>query len=159
MLDEDTGELMEYRKIMRKPKYRQLYRNSYAKEIGRLAQDMPGLVEDTNTMFLIEKQYIPVNRWKDVTYGRVVVDYCPDKSDPYRTRLTVGGDRVNYPGYCGTSTVSLTTVKLLLNRIFSTINARFMTIDIKDFYLNTPVTRSEYIRLRFSNLPESVVQQ
>ena len=133
VLDKDTGELMEYRKIMRKPKYRQIYRNSYPKEIGRLAQGMPCIVEGTNTMSFIDKQDIPVNRWKDVTYGRVVVEYCPDKSDPYRTRLTIGGDRVNYPGYCGTPKVRLTTVKLLLNSIVSAINAHFMTMDIKGF--------------------------
>ena len=85
VLDKDTGEFMEYRKLMRKPKYRQLYRNYYSKEIGRLAQGMTGLVEGTNTMFFIENQDIPVDRWKDVTYGRVVVEYRPEKSDPYRT--------------------------------------------------------------------------
>ena len=95
VLDEDTGNLTEYRKLMQKPKYRQLYCNSYAKEIGRLAQGMTGLVEGSNTTFLIDKQDIPVNRWKYVTYGRVVVDYNPDKSNPYRKGLTVGGDRVN----------------------------------------------------------------
>ena len=95
VLNKDTGELMEYRKLMQKPKYRQLYCNSYAKEIGRLAQGMTGLVEGSNTTFLIDKQDIPVNRWKYVTYGRVVVDYNPDKSNPYRKGLTVGGDRVN----------------------------------------------------------------
>ena len=33
VLDEYTGELMNYRKLMKNPKYRPLYRNSYAKEI------------------------------------------------------------------------------------------------------------------------------
>ena len=84
MLEEDTSELMEYRKLKKKPKYRHLYRNSYAKEIGRLSQVMLGLVKDTNTMFFIDKQYIPFYRWKDAKYGRVVVDYCPDKRNPYR---------------------------------------------------------------------------
>ena len=55
--------------------------------------------------------------------------------------------------------MSLTTVNLLLNSILSTINAHFMTIDIKDFYLNTPMARSEYLSLKLSNLPKSVVQQ
>ena len=54
---------------MCKTKYRQLYRKSYAKEIGRLAQGMPGLVDGKKTMFLIDKQAIPIDRWKDVTYG------------------------------------------------------------------------------------------
>ena len=158
VLDEDTGKLMEYRKLMKKTKYRNLYRNSYEKEIGRLAQGMPGLVEGTNTMFLIDQKSVPINRWRDVTYGRVVVYYCPEKSYPCRTRLTVGVDRVNYPGDFGTPTMSLTTVKLLLNSIFLTLNAHFMTIAIKYFYLNTPMARIKYIRLKLSNLPKSMVK-
>ena len=119
---------------------------------------MPGLVEGTNTMFFIKKTAFPNDRWRDVTYGQIVVDYRPDKTDPYRNRLTVGRGRVNYPGYCGTSAVELTTVKILLNSIVSTLNATFMTIDIKDFYLNTPMDRSKYMRLKLIDLPESVVQ-
>ena len=34
-----------------------------------------------------------------------------------------------------------------------------MTIDIKDFYLNTLMARSEYMRLKLRDLPVSVVQQ
>ena len=120
---------------------------------------MTGLVEGAGTMFSIYKQDITVDRWKYVSYGRVVVDYFPDKRDPYRTQLTIGSDRVNYLGFCGTPTVIWTTVKLLLNIIISTINAHFMTIDIKYFYLNTPMERSEYMRLKLSDLTESVVQQ
>ena len=33
LLDKEMGELMEYRKLMKNPKYRRLYRDSYAKEI------------------------------------------------------------------------------------------------------------------------------
>ena len=42
VLDEDTGELMEYRALMKNPKYSKLYGQSYAKELGRLAQGIPG---------------------------------------------------------------------------------------------------------------------
>ena len=86
---------------------------------------------------------MPAKRWKYVTYGHVVVDYQPEKSDPYRTRLTVGGNLIVYPSDCGTSTVDLLTVKLLLNSIVSTPGAKLLTIDIKDFYLNTPMGRLE----------------
>ena len=41
VLDEDTGELMEYRAVMKNPKYRPLYTASYSKELGRLAQGVP----------------------------------------------------------------------------------------------------------------------
>ena len=55
--------------------------------------------------------------------------------------------------------MSLTTVKLLLNSIVSTINSHFMTIDIKDFYFNTLMARSKYMRLKLGDIPVSVVQQ
>ena len=51
------------------------------------------------------------------------------------------------------------TVKLLLNSILSTPNAKFMSIDIKYFYFNTPMPRYEYMRLKLSNLPEDVIHQ
>ena len=158
VLDEETGELMEYRKLRKNPNYRLLYRNSYAKEIRRLEQGMSGLVEGTNTIFFIEKTAVPADRWKDVTYGRIVVDYRPDKTDTYHTIITVGGGRVNYPGDCGTTTVELTTVNLLLNSIFSKLNAKSMTIDIRYFYLNTLMDQSEYMHLKLRNFPNSVVQ-
>ena len=72
-------------------------------------------------------------------------------------RITVGGNQANYLGDCGTPTVDLLTVELLLNSVISPPNAKFITIDIKDFYLNTPMAWSEYMRLKLSNLPENVI--
>ena len=51
----------------------------------------------------------------------------------------MGGNLVNYPDDCGTPNADLLTVKLLLNSIISTPNAKFMTIDLKDFYQLTPM--------------------
>ena len=51
------------------------------------------------------------------------------------------------------------TVKLLLNSILSTPNAKFMSIKIEDLYLNTPIPRYEYMRLKLSNLPEDFIHQ
>ena len=70
---------------MKNSKYRQLYCNSYAKEIGQISQGMTGLVEGTNTMCFIKKIDVPVGRWRDVTYGKVVVDYRREQSNPYCT--------------------------------------------------------------------------
>ena len=83
--------------------------------------------------------------------------YLPEKGDPYCTRLTVGGNLIVYPGDCGTPTVDLLTVKLLLNSVISTPDSKFMTIDINDFYLNTPMDRFEYMKLKLSNPPEDFV--
>ena len=102
---------------------------------------------------------MPTERWKDITYGRVVVNYRPEKSDPYRTRLTVGGNLIVYPSDCSTPNVDLLTVKLLLNSIISSPGAKFLTIAIKHFYLNTPMKRFEYMRLKLSDLSEDFVER
>eukprot|EP00804_Cyclotella_cryptica_P022400 CCRYP_020040-RA/>CCRYP_020040-RA protein AED:0.46 eAED:0.46 QI:0/-1/0/1/-1/0/1/0/89 len=33
-----------------------------------------------------------------------------------------------------------------------------MTIDIKDFYLNTPMVRPEYMRLKLSDIPDHIIK-
>jgi hypothetical protein len=92
----------------------------------------------------VNKQEIPKDHQGDVTHGRIVCVYQDSKKDKYRTRITMGGNLINYPGNCGTPTADLLTVKLLLNSIISTPNTKFMSIDIKDFYLNTPMACYEY---------------
>jgi hypothetical protein len=59
----------------------------------------------------------------------------------------MGDDRVHYPGDAGTPTADLLTVKLLIISTISTSNAKNMTIDIKDFYLNTPMAQYKYMQL------------
>ena len=86
------------------------------------------------------------------------MNYCTEKGDPYCTCLTVGGNLIVYPGDCGSPTVDLLTVKLLLNSVISTPNAKFMTIDIKDFYLNTLMDRFEYMKLKLRDLPKYFVK-
>ncbi len=60
-------------------------------------------------------------------------------------RLTVGGDRINYPSNCGTPTADMLLFKILLNSILSTKGAKRLIIDIKDFYLKTLMKQYEYM--------------
>ena len=82
---------------------------------------------------------------EDLTYVRIVVSCRPEKSDLNVTLLTVGRNRVNYPGDYGTLMTDILTVKLLPNGTISTPGARFMTLDIKYFYLMTPMERYKYM--------------
>eukprot|EP00804_Cyclotella_cryptica_P016108 CCRYP_004214-RA/>CCRYP_004214-RA protein AED:0.22 eAED:0.20 QI:0/0/0/1/0/0.66/3/0/877 len=138
--------------------YCTIWKNAYGKELGRLAQGIPGTVKGTNTIVFIAYNEIPPQRRKDVTYGRIVANHRPEKEDPYRIRLTVSGNRITYPGDCGTPTADMLTTKILLNSVISTKGARFMTIDIKDFYLNTPMVRPEYMRLKLSDIPDHIIK-
>ena len=47
-------------------------------------------------------------------------------------------------------------VKLLIQSVVSD-NKRFMTLDIKDLYLNTPLDRSEYLRISAKLLPPEII--
>ena len=70
-----------------------------------------------------------------MTYARIVCSVRPEKADPNRVRITIGGNRINYPGDVSTPTADLLTVKLLINSIMSTKGAKFFTLDISNFYL------------------------
>jgi hypothetical protein len=75
-----------------------------------------------------------------VTYGSFVVEIKDHKEEKERTRLTVGGDQIEYPGEKSTRTAGLTTAKILINSVISTLGAKFLVIDIKNFFEHPPWT-------------------
>ena len=72
VLDQDTGDLLEYRHLLKHPKLKKLWGRGHAKEVGRLAQGLSGIVKGTDTIKFIPKGDIPVKRLKDCTYSRFV---------------------------------------------------------------------------------------
>ncbi|KAL7479933.1 hypothetical protein ACHAW6_007838 [Cyclotella cf. meneghiniana] len=100
---------------------------------------------------------IPKDR--TVTYAHVVVDYRPQKEDPNRVRITVGGNLINYPGELTTRTADLVTSKIMWNSIVSTPNAKYVTADLKLFYLTAPMDRYEYMRMPLRIIPEHIIDQ
>jgi hypothetical protein len=149
VLDASTGQQLEHRQLRRHPAYKQVWDTSYANELGRLCQGIghddatatKQRVEGTDTFRPIHYDEIPTDRRSDVTYTRVVCEVRPQKEDPNRTRITIGGNRICYPGDTGTKTGSLELVKLQLNSVLSTPQAQFAGFDIKNFYLGTPLDR------------------
>ena len=60
----------------------------FTDELGRLAQGtlyIPG----TDKIWFIRRSVVP--KGCTVTYGRISIKYIPQKKDPNRTILTVGG--------------------------------------------------------------------
>jgi hypothetical protein len=159
VLDKETGEMLEYRQLLRSPKYNAPWSLSAANEFGRLAQGVGGRVNGTNTIFFISHSEVPKDRKGDATYGRFVCNERPQKEEVNRTRLTVGGNRINYPGEVATPTADLLLVKVMFNSVISTENAKFMTMDIKNFYLNTPLPRFEYVKLKMTDIPTEIVEE
>ncbi len=56
-----------------------------------------------------------------------------------------------------TPTADMTLVKVLLNSIISTENTRCVILDVKDFYLNTPMKRFKYMRLKLNKITEEFI--
>jgi hypothetical protein len=113
----------------------------------------------TNTIIFIKKDQVPKARAKDVTYGLITCLVQPEKIDkPNRTKLVTGGDKVHYPSNAGTPTADLLTVKIFINSIISTPGTKFMTLDIKDFYLSTPMARYKYMQLCIADMPEDIIK-
>ena len=110
---------------------------SFGNKIGRLAQVMPGCNTGTDTIFFIQKGDIPNERWKDVSYSRIVCNKHPKKEEFNRTRLTFLGGNLQIDMDCGTPTASLLTINLLLNSIISTSGEKFLVLYLKGLYLNT----------------------
>ena len=121
------------------------------RELGRLSQGY-GETKETNTIFFIPRSKVPVGG--KVTYITIVCTHKPSKSNPERVQLCVGGDRLEYNGNICTPTADLTTVKIILNSTISTKEAKFITMDINNFYLGTPMEVYQYGRLHRKDIPK-----
>jgi len=153
-INPDTGKLTEYLPLLQSSDGHH-WEESCCQEIGRLAQGYPPTIpEGTNTIHFIRFNDIPKGR--TATYLRLVVADRPNKSNPYRVRFTVGGDRVTYPGDVSTKTAEMTTAKILINSTISTPDAKFMSMDIKDFYLNTEMQHYEYMFIPVKMIPQAI---
>ena len=89
----------------------------------------------------------------------VVCEVKPYKEDPNRTRITITVSQISYPGDVGTPTGSLDLVKLIINSVLSCRNARFVSFDLKNFYLQTPMDRSKYVCIKLSDIPQELIDE
>ena len=71
------------------------------------------------------------------------------KKETNRTPAVLDKNLAHFPGNIGTPTANMMLYKILLNSVVSTLGAKFMTIDISNFYLNT----------RMTDIPDKVVQE
>ena len=84
-------------------------------------------------------------------------DIKPHKPEVERVRLTIGGDHITCSYDTSTPVADLTTVKIRLNSVISTPKAKFLTADIRIFYLNNDLPTPEYMRLSISIIPEKII--
>ena len=133
MYNEETGKMETIRSLL-KVKDAKIWTRSTSNEWGRLARGNDAGVKYTDTIDFINKEEVPQGR--AVTYGNFVYDFRPLKSEPYRVRIVVGGDKLTYDEDAAAPAASLLETKILLNSVISDHkkhNARFFSAD---FYKN-----------------------
>jgi hypothetical protein len=157
VLDPITGTLQEYRDLIKGPDHIR-WKDACSKEFARL---LDGRKKDStagrNAMFFIPHNKLPSS--KRPTYLRVCANYRPQKADPYRVRFTVGGNLIHYPGNVHTPTADITTAKILFNSVLSTPKAKFMGIDLSDFYLITDMDDYEYMYIPEWIIPPDIMEE
>ena len=166
ILDKATGQSLKYLQLRKHPAFHKIWNESYSNELSRICQGNStspnGLgkrVKGANTSFLIRFEDIPADRRKEITYTKVVCKFCPEKTDPNRTRITIGGNRICFPGNVGTPTASLELSKLVFNSVLSRSGTKFASFDISKLYLYTPLDRPEYIQVKLSDIPDEFIQE
>ena len=102
---------------------------------------------------------MPTEQKRDVTYGQFTCTVRPNKAEPNRTRFTIREDRINYPGKVATPTAKMLVAKILFNSVIFTKGSRFMTMDISNFYLMTPLHRPEFIHMKLSNISNEIIDK
>ena len=144
MYDDNTGKKQSLDTLLKKNPT--IWGTALSNELGRLAQGVRD-IEGNNVLDFIPYKEVPQDRI--VTYSNMVCDIRPLKAEKFRVRLTVGGDRLQYPDDTASPAATLLETKLLLNSTISQSaqGARFMTLDIKDFFLQTVMDRPEYMKI------------
>jgi hypothetical protein len=131
---------MKYTKLMHNPVLSPLWVPVMSKEFHRLAQGKVGTTVGTNTIFFLSPdkiRHIPKDR--TVTYARIVIDHRPQKDDPNRVHITVGGNLIDYPYKLTKQTANMVPSKIMWNSVIRMVNAKFGGADIKNMYLETPL--------------------
>ena len=91
----------------------------------------------------------------------ILCDYRPLKSEPHRVRLTMGGNILEYPYDASSTAASLFESKMIFECTISDARrgARFMSCDLKYFFLDNLMSRAEYMRINSKYFPPDIRHQ
>jgi hypothetical protein len=128
--------------------YKIKWMRSTANEIHRLYK--------TNTISFIRKSSMPPGR--KATYGSFVLEIKEHKEEREHARLTVGGDQIEYPGDKSTRTAGSHINNPYQQRHINK-RSKIPGGGYKNFYLNTPLTRLEYMVTNLSSLPHEIIDE
>ena len=91
----------------------------------------------------------------------MVCDHRPLKAEPYRVRLTTGGDRLDYAGDASSPATTNAETKILFNSVISDAHkgARFISADLADFFLESTMDEPEFMRIHSKYFPAEMREE
>ena len=92
-----------------------------------------------------------------VTHSCIVVSVLPQKEDPTKVRLAVGGGKIGYPEKVTIEMVDITTFNICINSLISTRGAQYSGWEIGNYFLETPMRMSEYMRIHIILVPPDII--
>ena len=115
VFDKELGKLLEHKQLRPHPTLKDTWDTSYSNELGIFCQGVgKGTVgprkqrmKGTGTFKVVRFNDIPFDKRKDIFHTRVVCEYCPEKDDPNRTRITIAGGHILVTFGVSTPTSSL----------------------------------------------------
>ena len=81
----------------------------------------------------------------------------PEKYDKERTRLTVGGNLLDFTENISAPTASVTTAKCVFISVVSSPGARFLLTNIKHLYLNIILSDPEFMHIPLKIIPQEII--
>ena len=116
-----------------------------------------GAIVRNRVIHFIPQSGIP--KGKKLVYLKIVVDIGDHKAVQERVRIFVGGDQSDYKGETSTHTVDVTTVKMHLQSVLSTVGGKYMGLDLKYFYLATPMKEFKYARIKAESISKEMMDK
>ena len=127
--------------------------------MGRLAQGNQHGVKATDTLDFIQQSEVPFRQ--PITYASFICNHRPLKTEQWIVRLIVGGDKLEYTADSGSPAIKLVETKILVNSVILDAQkvARFMSCNLKDFYLATLMENPEFIKVNLKFFPEEIINK
>ena len=99
VVNPETGETIDkYENLLKIQALKPKWTKAMCKELGRLAQGWDD-ENGTNTIkFMDVHDILAIPKNKAVTYAGIVVHYWPQKADPNRVCITMGGNLIQNEG-------------------------------------------------------------
>ena len=114
----------------------------------------------TSTIYQYNKSYTQKRRPRRLQSHsyQFLFDHYPLKSEPYCVKLTIGGYRLDYEEDATSPASELLNTNLMINsNIYdSNIVSCFLSCDLVDLFLETPIAHPEYIRMHLKRISPGI---